>query len=336
MAEAVRGAVVPRLFRVNWPFALFVIYPWAVLAATVAVALLVGYIAARLIGLALPLPGIANALIAVAVAVALLQVLGPRLRKAYVYHLLDGWICSWQQAAGRRADIDARLDAFARHVVGSVRESDVDEVLIVGHSTGATLAVEVAARALALDPDLGCRGPALALLTIGSCLPVVGMVRTAEQLRRDVARVATEQRLLWVEYQAPQDALNAFGFEPVRDLGLDLAGAAACNPRIRSARFKETLLPATYAKLKWNFFRTHFHFLMANEVPGEYDYLMIACGPVALADRIADPAAAVRAAYGPLPAPVRVSRSSDSGTLHHGRASFETRPAGAPHDDVSL
>ena len=36
---------------------------------------------------------------------------------------------------------------------------------------------------------------------------------------------------------------------------------------------------------------------MANEIPGEYDYLMIACGPVALADRIADPAGAVRTTY---------------------------------------
>ena len=107
----------------------------------------------------------------------------------------------------------------------------------------------------------------------------------------------------WVEYQAPQDVLNAFGFEPVRDLQLDLGGAPPVNPKIRSARFKETLSPATYQKLRWNFFRVHFHFLAANEVPGEYDYLMIACGPTSLADRIADPEAAVRAAYGRRSAP---------------------------------
>jgi len=41
----------------------------------------------------------------------------------------------------------------------------------------------------------------------------------------------------------------------------------------------------------------HFHFLMANEVPGEYDYLMIACGPVSLADRIEHPGAAVETTY---------------------------------------
>ena len=50
--------------------------------------------------------------------------------------------------------------------------------------------------------------------------------------------------------------------------------APQLNPKIRSARFKETLLPATYRKIRWNFFRVHFHFLMANEVAGEYDYLL--------------------------------------------------------------
>ena len=33
MAEALRGGVMQRLFRVNWQFALFVIYPWAALLA---------------------------------------------------------------------------------------------------------------------------------------------------------------------------------------------------------------------------------------------------------------------------------------------------------------
>ena len=298
MAEALRGGVMQRLFRVNWQFALFVIYPWAALLAVIGGGFLLGWIAASLLALALPLGETARLLLAAAVALGVLHLAGPRIRKAYVYHLLDGWIFSWQQASGRHPDIDARVERFARHVVTAVRDSDADEVLIVGHSTGTTIAVEVAARALALDPEFGRRGPPVALLTIGSCLPIVSFVRTADRLRRDIAALVTTTRLLWVEYQAPQDVLNAFGFEPVRDLKLDIGAARQVNPRIRSARFKETLLPATYRKIRWNFFRVHFHFLMANEVLGEYDYLMIACGPVPLVDRIENPRAAVAATYG--------------------------------------
>jgi hypothetical protein len=298
MAEALRGGVMQRLFRVNWQFALFVIYPWAALLAVIGGGFVLGWAAASLLALVLPLGETARLLLAAGAALGALHLAGPRIRKAHVYHLLDGWIFSWQQASGRHPDIDARVERFARHVVTSVRDSDADEALIVGHSTGTTIAVEVAARALALDPDFGRRGPSVALLTIGSCLPIVSFVRTADRLRRDIAALVTTNRLLWVEYQAPQDVLNAFGFEPVRDLKLDIGAARRLNPRIRSARFKETLLPATYRKIRWNFFRVHFHFLMANEVLGEYDYLMIACGPVSLVDRIGNPQEAVAATYG--------------------------------------
>ena len=294
MAEALRSGMMQRLFRLNWKFALFVFYPWAALFAVLGAGFLAGYGAAALLGLAWPLQTIAGA----SLAAVLLHLCQARIRKAFVFHLLDGWTFTWQQASGRHPEIDARVDRFARHVVAAARRSRADEVLIVGHSTGTTIAVEVAARVRALYPDLGRTGPPLRLLTIGSCLPIVGFVRTADRLRGDIARLAADPSVLWVEYQAPQDVLNAFGFEPVRDLRLDLGGAPAVNPKIRSARFKETLSPATYRKLRWNFFRVHFHFLTANEIPGEYDYLMIACGPVSLADRIADPQAAIRATYG--------------------------------------
>ena len=295
--EAIRGGVIQKLFRLNWHFAAFVVYPWIAFVALMAAVLAIGFGIANSIGWFWPLPAAAKALLALAVAAGLWTALTPRIKRAYVYHLLDGWIFSWHLAAARRPEFEARLDAFAHRIAAAIEATEADEVLIIGHSTGTTVAVDVAARALVLDPRLGERGPAVALLTIGSCLPVVGFVRTADKLRAHVARLATDPSLLWVEYQAPQDVLCAFGFDPVRDLGLDLDGERH-NPTIRSAKFKEIILPATYRKIRWNFFRMHFQFLMANEIPGEYDYLMIACGPVALADRIADPQAAVATAYG--------------------------------------
>ncbi|HEX6443007.1 MAG TPA: hypothetical protein VF007_12520 [Stellaceae bacterium] len=295
--EAIRGGVIQKLFRLNWHFAAFVIYPWVAFVALISAVLAIGFGMAGLIARFWPLPGALEALLAIAIGAGLWTALTPRIKRAYVYHLLDGWIFSWHLAAGRRPEFEGRLDAFARRIAAAVQATEAEEVLIIGHSTGTTVAVDVAARALALDPSLGERGPAVVLLTIGSCLPVVGFVRTADKLRGHIARLATDPSILWVEYQAPQDVLCAFGFDPVRDLGLRLDGERQ-NPTIRSAKFKEIILPATYRKIRWNFFRMHFQFLMANEVLGEYDYPMIVCGPVFLADRIADPEAAVAAAYG--------------------------------------
>src|SRR5262249_56915635 len=135
------------------------------------------------------LPGIAHAAIAVALAISLLKLFEPRIKQAFVYHLLDGWIFSWHLAAGRRPEFESRLDNFAHRVAAATRDTNAEEVLIVGHSTGTTVAVEVTARALALDPDLARRSPAVVLLTIGSCLPVVGFVRTADPVRRQLARL---------------------------------------------------------------------------------------------------------------------------------------------------
>ena len=165
--EALRGGVIQKLFRLNWHFAAFVIYPWVGLALVVAGGLAAGFGIAALIDWQWPLPAAVEAILACVIAAALVKVLTPSLKRAYVYHLLDGWIFSWQLAAGRRPEFEGRLEAFARRIAAAVETTDAEEVLIVGHSTGTTVAVEVAARALALDPKIGARGPALALLTVG-------------------------------------------------------------------------------------------------------------------------------------------------------------------------
>src|SRR2546423_3211689 len=214
LIEALRGGVIQKLVRLNWHFAAFVIYPWVALLVLVLGALLIGAAIAWPIAWALSLSGILEAALAVALALALLKLFEPRIRKAFVYHLLDGWIFSWQLAAGRRPEFEGRLDAFARRVAAAIRDTDAEEALIVGHSTGTTVAVEVAARALTLDPELGRHGPALALLTIGSCLPGVGFVRPARPLRRHIARRATGAPPPWGRYQGPPGGLNALWFHP--------------------------------------------------------------------------------------------------------------------------
>ena len=293
-----RDRFMMRLFRMDWHFASLLIYPLVALLAILCATIAAGYGIASLVALFLPLPWWIKGLITITLAAFLARAAQPWLRKAYVYHVLDDWIFHWQDTLGRRPDFDARLDRFGQHLAAAAQDESVEEILVVGHSTGAIVAIESVARALTLDPKLGRRGPRLALLTIGARVPISALWSSAQRLRGAIARVATEASLLWVEYQAPQDPFHAFRFDPVRDLQLDLGACARVNPVIRSARFKQTLRPRTYRRLRLQFFRLHFQFLMANERPGECDYLMIACGPVSLADRIRDPEQAVIDAYG--------------------------------------
>jgi len=73
MAEALRGGVMQRLFRVNWQFALFVIYPWAALMVVIGGGFLLGWAAAWLLALALPLGETARLLLAAAAALGALR-----------------------------------------------------------------------------------------------------------------------------------------------------------------------------------------------------------------------------------------------------------------------
>jgi hypothetical protein len=37
--------------------------------------------------------------------------------------------------------------------------------------------------------------------------------------------------------------------------------------------------------MRWNIFRMHFQFIMANDQPARYDYFSMVCGPMTLVDR---------------------------------------------------
>ena len=50
--------------------------------------------------------------------------------------------------------------------------------------------------------------------------------------------------------------------------------------------------PAAYRRMKRDFYRLHFQYLMASELTGDYDYFLITAGDKTLAQRYLDPAGA--------------------------------------------
>src|SRR5207247_1297270 len=72
---------------------------------------------------------------------------------------------------GRRPDIDARLDLFAEVLVRRTRDTALDEIVVVGHSLGAMLVLDVIGRALARDAEFGRCAPAVCVLTLAARIP---------------------------------------------------------------------------------------------------------------------------------------------------------------------
>ena len=286
-----------RFTRANWRFATFITYPHLVLLLEAVCTAAFAFVFEK--GLdALGVPKALSIAAAIALLVALLgTVLKYTEQRTYVLYLLCDWIWTWDLAHRQRVEWDQRIDRFAAHLCKVVRDSDAEEIVLVGHSSGSFLGTEILARALKLDPALGKHGPRLVLLTLGGNYPIIGFHRAAQYFRDHLRALAVEPSVDWIDCQARKDVMNFFRFDPIRGHGIEL-GSAQRNPTIVPVRFREMIKPEHYNFWRWQFFRVHFQFVMANERAHPYDFFMIVCGPVPLRERMSHMDAALAIATG--------------------------------------
>lgn len=275
-----------RLYRANWKCGNVILYPFVMTLLLLAAFLLLAITGHIHLTASLDLPAWLALGLGLGAGLIALRALAPWLSRAYLWQLMHDGVFHWQHARGRRNDYLARLDVFAAHILDRIHATQADEILLVGHSTGALTAVELAARLLERDPKLGLEGPVLSLLTLGSSLPLVAMQPQALTTRAEVRSLVTSQRLGWVDFQAPQDWMNFPGFNPVRDLDLGVPETGIANPLIRSAKFREIIAPDLYHRISLQPFRMHFQFLMANDAPGVFDIFALTLGGRCLRDRV--------------------------------------------------
>jgi pimeloyl-ACP methyl ester carboxylesterase len=272
------GAVL-RYFKANWQYGMFFLFPYLLLCVFAAIAVAVAVAAVSFIELS-KLMQIATALaLSVVIFLGLLQWPGRRWR---LQDALDDWIFSWDYLYHRRLDVDARLNRFADELVAQSRHNTLDEIVIVGHSLGATLAIDVVARALARDENFGRHGPSICLLTVGSTIPKFTLHPAGKRFRRCAARIVREPSIAWAEYHARADAISFYKFDPVtlsRFYGDRIEG----KPVFRRVKLHQMLSRRTYMLNRLNFMRLHYQFVMANERRSTYDYFMMVCGPIPFA-----------------------------------------------------
>ncbi|MES2144333.1 MAG: hypothetical protein V4516_08190, partial [Pseudomonadota bacterium] len=188
------------------------------------------------------------------------------------------------QAGGAYPEVlETRLSAFRATVRASMRDS-LDEVLVVGHSSGAHLAVSILADLLreGLPPGR----PALAFLSLGQVIPMVSFLPRATRLRADLTLMAAQDDIAWIDVTAPGDGCAFALCDPVAVSGVAPTGKRW--PLVISAAFTRTLSPERWRALRWRFFRLHFQYLCAFDRPGDYDYFQITAGPLTLAERYRD------------------------------------------------
>lgn len=204
--------------------------------------------------------------------------------KIYAYYLMHDFAHTAQHWGGYTDSLEDRLSEFRKQVSQALTE-DYDEVLIVGHSSGAHFAISILADLLR-EETRPVSGPALGLLTLGQVVPMVSFLPNAQRLRRDLSMLSTRQDITWVDVSAPGDGCSFALCDPVAVSGV--APPDARWPLVFSASFTQSLSPERWDALKRRYFRLHFQYLCAFDRPKDYDYFQITAGPKTLSARYKD------------------------------------------------
>lgn len=218
------------------------------------------------------------------VAVSVLRWFKGQDGRFFAYYLMHDYAYSAQFKGANLPALEERMKEFGDRIAEAL-QSDTDEVLVVGHSSGAHLAVSILSdliRAGRVRAD----GPALGFLSLGQVVPMVSFLPKADRLRADLAFLSARDEVSWIDVTAPGDGCAFALCDPVAVSGV--APPDQRWPLVISAAFTQTLTPETWKLLRWRFFRLHFQYLCAFDRPGDYDYFQIPAGPYSLGDRYAN------------------------------------------------
>jgi len=276
-----RSGALKAMYRLRRAPVLAGLYPVVVLNLQLLAALAVGALVWALAAIALPPAWEGAALLpAPLAAYALLRWFKRIDGRLYAWYLLYDFGFAAAHRGAWPPQLQTRLGAFTEDVSAALQGDDWDEVLLVGHSTGASLAVAVAAACLRRNP-----GAQLSLLTLGHTVPVHSFLPEARALRRDLHDLARAESLFWLDVSAPGDGGSFALSDPVATSGV--APPDQRWPIVISAAFRHTMDPEKLRQIRkaWNFFRLHVQYLCAFERPRDYDYFRITAGPQRLSER---------------------------------------------------
>ncbi len=269
-----------RLMRLRKGPMIAALYPIVFLLVQLALACLLGWALGALIaGLTHWTLGLA---VAALVAVLVLRWFKAKDNKVFAWYLMHDYAYSAQSGGANPPALEVRMAEF-RTQIRAALDQDYDEVLVVGHSSGAHLAVSILADLL--REGLPERCPALSFLSLGQVVPMVSFLPKAARLRADLHFMAAQDQVFWLDVTAPGDGCAFALCDPVSVSGM--APPDKKGPLVISAAFTRTLSPAKWQALKRRWFRLHFQYLCAFDQPRDYDYFAITAGPVPLGQRFA-------------------------------------------------
>ena len=281
--DFLRGGAARGYFRASPRYGLFFFFPYVIVGLFAVAGGLAGWGAGWAAGHILP--SVLAWALGLAVGVGVFFGLFHRPGRDWRLHqALDDWDLARDYLHDDTPELDARLDGFAEVLLEEARSGAHDEILLVGHSLGATLILGVLDRALDRDPAFAAGRTRIGLLTCGATIPKLALHARGAKVRRQAERISALPELRWAEYQARHDSINFYKFHPVTLQPTAFEAPEPREPQLRNANLKEMLSPEKLHRLRWKAMRLHYQFLLANERRAPYDYFMFILGPLPFAE----------------------------------------------------
>lgn len=184
--------------------------------------------------------------------------------------------------------MQARMDEMAAAIADLAAEGEVDEFLVIGHSVGTTVAISALGRALMRRREAFEGIPEVGFVTLGSMAPLLAIEPRADWFRRELAAIALDPAVTWVDSGANYDVVCFSRVDPLAVAGIQRPDGARNSPVLVTPRFHILYDKAEYEVLCRDPAQMHTQYLLATPRAGRCDFMALVAGPLSLKDRFPD------------------------------------------------
>ncbi len=188
-------------------------------------------------------------------------------RRLNLEWLAKGFAAIVETAKGEATPWDERCAAFADILAVAQTEDDCDEIVVIGHSLGAILAMKTLAAYLARGAPPRLR---IAFATLGNIIPFYTWLEPDRRAMREGETVAGSADVEWMDITSGSDPASACRMGP-------LVGASVSVPRWEPA-FHDILTPERFRYIRRRPLDFHFQYLKPSDADGGFDLIRMMSG----------------------------------------------------------
>lgn len=196
--------------------------------------------------------------------------------KAYLNLTINDWGFARDMVNRSNRGIEERYQEFAETIIKEIRAGSHDEIVISGHSFGSVWAVAALALALEKQPDL-LKGRTAIFMALGSSLLKIALAKNAGFMRNWITEVTSQPELFWHEIQTKDDIIAFYKSDPFDVLELP---EPAGGLQIDRVNYKKAMDKKRYKSMRLSFYRTHRQYILYQDKPVSFDYMLRLFGPI--------------------------------------------------------